>query len=213
LKKAPLKYNRSYIINMENAEDEENPEERILPFDPIPVETTAQVRQREIPAPLAPAPHQLSNFLGNGISSTYKGPHIPGSQVDQWGQRSGTRNYGRPPPSKGKGFACDAYNYAKTIVTSRNDYPPSVRAILEKYGDANITGITINRTPLHTVLNAAAKAISPDLPYDKLFHLLRIYGSELVLRLRLLVWLGVFVQVVFLLIVILLYASMWWSCC
>lgn len=68
---------------------------------------------------------------------------------------------------------------ASAVVYGRNDYPPKVRKILSQYGDRNITGITIGRTPLGTPLMSALQVASgntfsqklENTPYDKLFHL------------------------------------------
>lgn len=68
---------------------------------------------------------------------------------------------------------------ASAVVYGRNDYPPKVRNIISKYGDKNITGITIGRTPLGTPLMSALQVASgntfsqklENTPYDKLFHL------------------------------------------
>jgi len=70
-----------------------------------------------------------------------------------------------------KSAAKGAVNYVKTVVTGRkDDFPPKVRSILEKYGDARISFITINRTPVPSLITGILKAVS-NVPYDKLFHL------------------------------------------
>lgn len=69
--------------------------------------------------------------------------------------------------------------YADVVIHGRNDYPPSVRALIEKYGESVIKAITIDRTPVPSVLTEALNAVSfgafkrrfSKLPYDKLFHL------------------------------------------
>ena len=68
---------------------------------------------------------------------------------------------------------------ANALVYGRDNYPPKVRDIISKYGDKNITGITLGRTPLGKPLMAALQVASgntfsqklDDTPYDKLFHL------------------------------------------
>ncbi len=69
--------------------------------------------------------------------------------------------------------------YADVVLHGRNDYPPSVRTLIEKYGEKKIVKITIDRTPVPSVLTGALNAVSfgafnkrfSRLPYDKLFHL------------------------------------------
>ena len=51
--------------------------------------------------------------------------------------------------------------------------PHSVMAVLNHYGNAEVTGITIGRKPLNSVILKFANAISSQ-PYDKLFHLYAI---------------------------------------
>ena len=68
---------------------------------------------------------------------------------------------------------------ATAVIYGRNDYPPKVRNIISKYGDKNITGITLGRTPLGTPLLTALQIASgntfsqklENTPYDTLFHL------------------------------------------
>lgn len=70
-------------------------------------------------------------------------------------------------------------NYISTVIEGRNDYPPKVRGLIEKYGESAIKAITIDRTPVPSVLTEALNAVSfgafkrrfSKLPYDKLFHL------------------------------------------
>jgi hypothetical protein len=70
-------------------------------------------------------------------------------------------------------------DYASTVLHGRNDYPPKVRELIKIYGDKRITRITIDRTPVPSVLTSALNAVSmgafkerfDKLPYDKLFHL------------------------------------------
>jgi len=77
----------------------------------------------------------------------------------------------------------DMYNkvgsYTDTVLHGRNDYPPKVRNLIKIHGDKRITHITIDRTPVPSVLTSALNAVSlgafkerfDKLPYDKLFHL------------------------------------------
>jgi len=67
----------------------------------------------------------------------------------------------------------------KAVIYGRNDFPPKVRKIISKYGNKNITGITLSRTPLGAPLMTALQIASgntfsqklSNTPYDKLFHL------------------------------------------
>jgi len=67
----------------------------------------------------------------------------------------------------------------KAVIYGRSDYPPKVRNIISKYGDKNITGIMMGRTPLGTPLLTALQVASgntfsqklENTPYDTLFHL------------------------------------------
>lgn len=73
-----------------------------------------------------------------------------------------------------------ALEYGKTIIQGRNDYPPKVRDLIDKYGDKVIKSITADRTPvvqaLVETLNAVSlgkfkKRLDKKTPYDTLFHL------------------------------------------
>jgi hypothetical protein len=76
-------------------------------------------------------------------------------------------------------FATNLLNTTNSVIYGREDYPPKVRDIISKYGDKNITNITLGRTPLGAPLMAALQIASgntfsqklDDTPYDKLFHL------------------------------------------
>jgi len=71
------------------------------------------------------------------------------------------------------------YDYAKTIAYGRNNYPPKVREIIKQYGDRIIKNITIDRTPVPSLLTSALNIVSfgkfkermKNQPYDKLYHL------------------------------------------
>ena len=70
-------------------------------------------------------------------------------------------------------------DYTDTVLHGRNDYPPKVRSLIKTYGDKRITHITVDRTPVPSVLTSALNAVSfgafkqrfDKLPYDKLYHL------------------------------------------
>lgn len=65
------------------------------------------------------------------------------------------------------------------LFLSKLPLPPSVKDILRKHGDENITKVTIVRNPVQKVLTGAMNAVSlgsfskkfSRLPYDDLFHL------------------------------------------
>lgn len=82
---------------------------------------------------------------------------------------------------------------ASAIIYGRSDYPPKVRNIISKYGDKNITGIILGRTPLGTPLMTSLQVASgntfsqklQNTPYDKLFHLfmcVELAGGKIVLE-------------------------------
>ena len=70
-------------------------------------------------------------------------------------------------------------DYGTAIIKGRNDYPPKMRDIIEKYGKVPILKMTACRTPVPSVLTSALNAVSlgafsqkwATQPYDKLFHL------------------------------------------
>ena len=80
---------------------------------------------------------------------------------------------------KVKDTATAVKDTASAVIYGRNDYPPKVRNIISKYGDKNITGIMLGRTPLGTPLLTALQVASgntfsqklENTPYDTLFHL------------------------------------------
>jgi len=80
---------------------------------------------------------------------------------------------------KVKDTATAVKDTASAVIYGRNDYPPKVRNIISKYGDKNITGIMLGRTPLGAPLMTALQVASgntfsqklENTPYDKLFHL------------------------------------------
>jgi len=55
--------------------------------------------------------------------------------------------------------------------------PHSVTSILNHHGDAEVTGITIGRKPLNSIILKFANAISSQ-PYDKLFHLYAVIKTS-----------------------------------
>jgi hypothetical protein len=68
---------------------------------------------------------------------------------------------------------------AKRVWNGRTGLPPKVIKILEEYGDAPISAITIDRSPVGALLTGMMNAVSLGsfnkkfgrLPYDKLYHL------------------------------------------
>ncbi len=72
----------------------------------------------------------------------------------------------------------DVKDYGTTVVKGRNDYPPKVREILNKYGEEEVSGLTIMRTPVPSVLTGALSLFSGGEfgkrmknAFDTLFHL------------------------------------------
>ena len=71
------------------------------------------------------------------------------------------------------------YDFAKTLVYGRTDYPQDQKNLIGDLGDMTVRHIRIGRTPLPTLLNTAIniatlgafkKALNRS-PYDKLYHL------------------------------------------
>jgi len=69
-------------------------------------------------------------------------------------------------------------DYGTAVVKGRNDYPPKVRDILNKYGEEEVSGLTIMRTPVPDVLTGALSLFSGGEfgrrmknAFDTLFHL------------------------------------------
>ena len=54
-----------------------------------------------------------------------------------------------------------------SVYHKRNDFSPSVKEILKKYGNNRITHIVIARHPLNSILNYAATFFSSSQQYDK----------------------------------------------
>ena len=50
--------------------------------------------------------------------------------------------------------------YAKALICGRNNYPPRVRKILEKYGNDIIASIIIKKTPVPAIIQGTLNAIS-----------------------------------------------------
>jgi len=61
-----------------------------------------------------------------------------------------------------------------SLYHKRNDFSPSVKEILKKYGNNRITHIVVCRHPLNSILNYAATFFSSSQQYDKYFHLFMI---------------------------------------
>jgi hypothetical protein len=70
-------------------------------------------------------------------------------------------------------------DYATAVVKGRNDYPPKMREIIQKYGDKPIMRMQACRTPLSSFMTTALNIASlgefnkrfANMPHDKLFHL------------------------------------------
>ena len=100
--------------------------------------------------------------------------------------------YEPPPPDVGvgRGLSKSVIKKAKELqkktvktvtglVTGSTDYSPSVRSLIQKYGDKVITKIVIGRTPVSSAITMALNVVSMGQfsenqaknDYDKLFHL------------------------------------------
>jgi hypothetical protein len=79
----------------------------------------------------------------------------------------------------GKKTISKVEKFGDALLYGRNDYPPKVRNILDKYGNKIVRGITIGRTPVPQLLTGALSVASggdfgknlKNSPYDTLFHL------------------------------------------
>ena len=77
-------------------------------------------------------------------------------------------------------------NTAKALVYGRNDYPPTVRNLLDQVKDKVINSIKIVRTPLSPVLTGTLNTLSlgqfkknmKGEPYDRLFHLAMVFTAD-----------------------------------
>jgi hypothetical protein len=72
----------------------------------------------------------------------------------------------------------DVKDYGTAVIKGRNDYPPKVREILDKYGEEEVYSLTIMRTPVPDVLTGALSLFSAGEfgrrmknAFDTLFHL------------------------------------------
>jgi len=72
-----------------------------------------------------------------------------------------------------------AKDYGSAIISGRNDFPPKVRALLDKYGDETVVEYKLKRTPVSKLLTSALSGISLGAfgkrfqrsEFDDLFHL------------------------------------------
>lgn len=70
-------------------------------------------------------------------------------------------------------------NVIKEVATGRNDYPTKVIKLLSQYGNENIVGYVLKRTPVSKILTGALNVASKGefnkkletTEYDKLYHL------------------------------------------
>ena len=70
-------------------------------------------------------------------------------------------------------------NYGHTVINGRNDYPPKVRDLLNKYGNEIINSAQIRRAPVQGAIVSALNVVSlgqfksrlDNSDYNKLFHL------------------------------------------
>ena len=133
-----------------------------------------------------------STYDTPSLDSTYDTPSpltlsdVEQEDIEGGSYLSGIDNVNKFKQMKG-GSLLDLKSYATTIIKGRNDYPPKMREIIKKYGDAKITKMSACRTPVPSLLTSALNMVSfgsfskkwEDQPYDKLFHLdLRVVTSQ-----------------------------------
>ena len=77
-------------------------------------------------------------------------------------------------------------SYGHTVIEGRNNYQPSARNVIKRYGDKQIKAMVIIRQPIQSFINTAFNALTfgqfqkklDELPYDKLFHLRMVVTME-----------------------------------
>ena len=79
----------------------------------------------------------------------------------------------RPPrfliTDKLRRMANKSKEIAQKVLYGRNDLSPNVKGVLQKMGEATITGITIGRSIINALTTGVINALS-NVPYDKLYH-------------------------------------------
>lgn len=83
----------------------------------------------------------------------------------------------------GRGIVDDSINYIKSSFSPNNDYTNATKRTLKKYGDMNIVGLQVRRTPILKVLDSVLNFISlgkfdklkKEYGFDKLFHLYIVF--------------------------------------
>jgi len=81
-----------------------------------------------------------------------------------------------PTPKNGKGLVEDTKEYVSTLVKGRSKYSPKVRGILSKIGDEMVTGMSVRRAPVPSLITKFLKIVST-VPYDTLFHLSLVFNT------------------------------------
>lgn len=77
-------------------------------------------------------------------------------------------------------------NTINKILPTRNNFPPAVRNIIQKFGDRQITGIQIGRTPINSAIKKVINLLSAgkfeqnikNLKYDDVFHLFMVVSLD-----------------------------------
>jgi hypothetical protein len=93
--------------------------------------------------------------------------------------KTGFINLGNTVVKKLDKTAQNVQAYGNMVLHGRDDLPPKVRDILKRLGDQHIQAITINRTPVNSMIMSALGAVSQgeftkrfeNSAYDQLFHL------------------------------------------
>ena len=79
----------------------------------------------------------------------------------------------------GKKATRQVESYGHAVINGRNDYPPKVRDLINKYGNEIIVSAMIRRAPVQSVISSALNVVSMGQfnknmekePYDNIFHL------------------------------------------
>ena len=145
------------------------------------IEEVAQPKGRGRPKKYATAEEARKAKIANTIASAKRRKEKKGGAIIDRVKKGAKEIFKRTNPVE-YALLSGASNIAQNptaIIYGRNDFPPKVRQIISKYGNKNIVGVTLGRTPLGAPLMTALQLASgntfqqrlDNTPYDKLFHL------------------------------------------
>ena len=119
---------------------------------------------------------QLKNWASNDVGRLMQANGQLQQELEKLIRQSKSKTgYG---PIAAPLHALDAINKA----ARRNNYPPSMRAALEKYGNNKIVSLTVGRNPIQSAIQKVANTLVGDklknLNIDTLFHLFLVIGLD-----------------------------------